>query len=640
MKKLSRFAALALCFILLKAGVGDCAPSKKNDYEPFVPSDPIIRVSDIRPGMKGQCLTVMRGTEIVSFQAEVIDVLPTGGTPKNLILVKVSGQAVDETGIAAGMSGSPFYIDGKLAGAIGYGWNFSDHKKGLVTPIEDMIDVWNNPEMIPSFDLPPLVAEAPPEASRDERVPLPAPASGDVEIVDVTLVSSGDKAASGDKIPSGDLKPASRDLAGNIFISGVSDRMRGQMSGLLGKDAIPIGGASEGSFKEVSYNHRMRPGMAIGASVLWGDVEVSSIGTLTAVSKDGRFLAFAHPFLQLGPTAAALTDARILNVVSSVNNPFKLGQTGKIIGIVTQDRPQGIGGRVGRFAPVASVAINLKDIDSGRDYKKAFQMIQDKYLLSNLASPAIVGCIEGLWGRVGGGSAKITATYSGSALRGGWKRTNIFVSETDVAAQMLEEFKLLTQMFAVNQFQELRPFGVNVDVEITQEPRVLYIEDVVLPKGPFHPGDRVSFDITLRPWRKDPFVRSYSLTVPKNVTGIAQLLVRGGGIAEEDAEYLHEAWRSISSLPILLKELDAKETNDQIVMEIRGQEALEDQISRARKGDPDDLMNDKLKSEMRDEKMKDGAMRVVRTNYYVDGIIHKLIKIDGSSRGGDESKAD
>jgi hypothetical protein len=258
-------------------------------------------------------------------------------------------------------------------------------------------------------------------------------------------------------------------------------------------------------------------------------------------------------------------------------------------------------------------------------------MVQDKYLLSNLAAPAIVGSVEDLWGRTGAGSAKVTAAYTGSALRGGWKRTNIFVSETDVTKQMLEEFKLLTQLFAVNPFQEIRPFGIDVDVEITQEPRILYIEDVKVPKGMLQPGGTVSFDITLRPWRKDPFTRTYSLTVPEKVTGIAQLLVRGGGIAEETAEYQNEAWRSISSLPILLRELDAKETNDQIVMEIRGQEALESQIKRARNGNPDDLMNDKLKSETRDEKMQEGSMRVVRTNYYIDGIIHRLIKVGGST---------
>jgi hypothetical protein len=634
-------ASLAV-FLILSAGRASLAAENKFKYEPFVPTDPIMPLSEVKPGMKGRCLTVVKGDDIVSFGAEVIDVIPTGGTPKNLILIRVSGPVAERTGgIASGMSGSPFYIGKKLVGAIGYGWSFTDHNRGLVTPIEDMIEIWNNPEIIPSFDPAVIVAESPPVSSGDASEPGRRPVSHDttppdVEIVDVPP-SSPDIPVSRDITISGDIDAASGDMAGGIFVSGVSPRMASEISSILGQNLpLPLGASANGH-KKVRYGVSPRPGMAIGVSLLWGDVEVSSIGTLTAVSKDGRFIGYGHPFLTLGPTAAMLTDASISSVIPSVNSPFKLGVTRDIIGTVTQDRPQGIGGRIGQFAPAASVSVSLTDVDSGRSYKKAFQMVQDKYLLSNLASPAIVGCIEDLWGRAGGGSAKITASYSGSVLRDGWKRTNIFVSEKDVASEMLAEFRLLTQMFAVNQFQELRPFGVDVEVEITQEPRVLYIEDVSLPKGPFRPGDRVSFDITLRPWRRDPFVRSYSLTVPENVTGIAQLLVRGGGIAEENAEYLQEAWRSISSLPILLRELDAKETNDQIVMEIRGQEALERQISRARKGDPDDLMNDKLKSETRDEKMLEGSMRIVRTNYYVDGIIHKLISIDGESEDDLES---
>ncbi|MDR1510273.1 MAG: hypothetical protein LBS53_11605 [Synergistaceae bacterium] len=630
--------ALASAAILMSfcANSGVAAAREKFKYVPFVPSDPIMPLSEVKPGMKGECYTVVKGSDVVSFQAEVIDIIPNGGNPKNLILVRVSGKAVEETGIAAGMSGSPFYIKNRLVGAIGYGWSFTDHEKGLVTPIEEMMEIWNNPEIIPSFAPAAVIAEAPPSASGDVDAPgkRDAIVSGDETpggvIIEEVLPASGDIVTSRDKTTSRDIGISSGDSAGGIFVTGVSRRMADRITGLIGENAVPFGGSPDGARMPVRYNVPVKPGMSIGAMALWGDVEIGSVGTLTAVSKDGRFIAYAHPFMNLGPTAAVLTDARISNVISSMNNPFKIGHPENIIGIVTQDRPQGIGGRLGQFAPAASVVVNLSDIDSGRSYRKAFQIVQDKYLLSNLASPAIVGCIEDLWGRVGAGSAKVVASYSGGAILGGWKRTNIFISDTDVASQMLEEFRLMTQMFAVNQFQEIRPFGIDVDVEITQEPRALYIEDVVVPKGPFHPGELVSFDITLRPWRKDPFVRTYSLTVPENVSGIAQLLVRGGGIAEEDAEYLHQAWRSISSLPILLKELDAKETNDQIVMEIRGEEALDEMINRARKGDPDDLMNDKLKSEIRDEKMREGSMRVVRTNYYVDGIIHKLIKVEGS----------
>ena len=672
-KTLPRAAALA---ILILAAVSSplwaAAQKEKFAYTPFVPTDPIIPLSQVKPGMKGECRTVVKGGDIVSFKAEVVDIIDAGSSPEKLILIKASGSIVEKSGIAAGMSGSPFYIGSRLAGAIGYGFNFTDHKMGLVTPIEEMLEVWNNPEIIPSFELPPLVAEKPQSGVSVDANDSGSGVSADVPPADVVIEevfpASGDPPVSGDDAVSGDRAAASeeggiraswdllvsRDWAvssdravsddsrpdsrksGGFFISGVSSRMAGEMKNALGAETVPFGGAPGGAAPTLNYTPDVRPGMAIGVSLLWGDVDVTSVGTLTALSNDGRFIAYAHPLLNLGPTAAILRSAHISSVVTGLESSFKIGSPGDIIGIVTQDRPQGIGGRIGRFAPAASFAVKLLDVDSGRSYRKSFQMVQDKYMLSKLASPAIAGCVEDLWGRTGGGTAKITAKFTGSALRDGWQRTNMFVSENDVAAQVLEEFKLLTRMFAVNQFQELRPFGVDVEVEVTQEPRVLYIEDVKISgAGPFAPGERVEFDITLRPWRKDPFVRTYSLTVPEKVDGTAQLLVRGGGIAEESAEYANEAWRSISSLPILLGELDAKESNDQIVMEIRGQEALGRQIERAKNGDADAMMNDKLKSEIRDEKMREGSMRVIRANYYIDGIIQKLIKVEGDSDDDD-----
>jgi len=639
------FYGFILAILIITTGLQGSAPAgERFTHDPFVPAHPIIPVSQLKPGMRGECYTVVRGSEVVSFSAEIIDIISNRGNPKNLILVRASGRVVESTGgIASGMSGSPFYIDGKLAGAIGYGWHFTDQFHCLVTPIEDMLEIWNNPEIIPSFEPAPMIAEVPPPVSPD---PLPDDDEElDEEITDGAEPddSPEDYEASWDRLLLRyNLESDEQsDSFQGLFISGVSNRMASRITEALGVDAAPFGGASDGSSKSVNYNPTLKPGMAIGASLLWGDVEIGALGTLTALSDDGRFIAFGHPLIRLGPTAMALTEARVSAVIPGMQTSFKIGTTGDIIGIITQDRPQGIGGRIGQFAPAASFGINLTDVDSGRSYKRAFQMVQDKYLLSSLSSLAVVGSIENLWGRSGGGSAKVTATYSGSALRDGWTRTNIFVSETDVTRQMLSEFSELTQMFAVNPFQELRPFGVNIDVEITQEPRVLYVEDVkVHQDASLRPGDTVSFDVTLRPWRRDPFVRTYSLKVPDNISGIAQLLVRGGGIAEETAEYHDLAWRSITSLPILLRELDAKETNDQIIMEIRGQESWSAQIARARNATPGDMMNDKLASDIRDEKMEEGSMRVIRTNYYVDGIIHRLIMIGDGNQDYDTIRYD
>jgi hypothetical protein len=100
----------------------------------------------LREGAIGVAYTVVKGNEVVSFPVKVLSVMPSARSPRNLILVRASGPVIENTGgIAAGMSGSPVFIDGKLIGAIGYGWSFSEHQMGLVTPIEDMAEIWNWP---------------------------------------------------------------------------------------------------------------------------------------------------------------------------------------------------------------------------------------------------------------------------------------------------------------------------------------------------------------------------------------------------------------------------------------------------------------------------------------------------------------
>lgn len=621
-----------LLFVLFFTGVSSAyAGEAGGKFNPFVPIDPVMPLSNVRPGMTGSARTVVRGTEIVSFPVEILEVIPQAGVPRNLILIRLIEDKISKEtgGIAAGMSGSPVYVNGKLIGAIGYGWTFSRHDMALVTPIEEMAAIWDNPERIPPFGAAPVVPDKPVEERSPDTRPLPK--SQD------TIPTPEPRDGGFHSITSDDIDEA-RQRAGHLFVQGLSPRMSDTMGELLGRPVMQFAGGTAGT-GNTKYNAQLRPGASIASAIAWGDVEISALGTLTAISRDGRFVAFAHPFAEMGTTSAALFEAKVARVVPGVASPIKIGSTGDLIGIVTQDRPQGIGGRIGTFAPAASCSIRFTDADAGRSFKRDFQMVQDPYLLSRIAPTAIVGCIEDLWGRRGGGSAKITARFLGAPAADAWNRTNVFVSERDVAAEMMKEFTMLTQLFAVNQFQELRPFGIDLTVEMTQDPRVLYVEDVEIPKGSFHPGDTVSFDVTLRPWRKAPFKRSYSLVIPQKVSGICELLVRGGGIAEENAEYVEAGWRSISSLPILIAELEAKESNDQIVLELRGQESLEAQIRKARAGAPEDLMNDKLKSEQQLEKLKEGSMRVVRTNYYVDGLIHRLIKVEPRPDGGEKEKS-
>ena len=135
------FRLLICAFVLL------FAPAEKLEASVFNPSVSVLEARALRAGMKGYALTVVSGREIVRFPVEIVSVIPGKGIPRHLIMIKASGPVIEKTGgIAAGMSGSPVYINGKLIGAIGYGWNFSEHTLGLVTPFEDMASVWNWPE--------------------------------------------------------------------------------------------------------------------------------------------------------------------------------------------------------------------------------------------------------------------------------------------------------------------------------------------------------------------------------------------------------------------------------------------------------------------------------------------------------------
>ncbi|HON41906.1 MAG TPA: SpoIVB peptidase S55 domain-containing protein, partial [Bacillota bacterium] len=226
-----------------------------------------IDVSELRPGMKGHGMTVFRGLEPESFDVEVIGIIRRGGQLGNMVLVRVSGAAVEAAGgVAEGMSGSPVYVGGKLAGAIAYVFPGSDHFVAGVTPIADMLRMLDYPDALGAF----------------EEVP------------------AGARAAT------------------SLVVSGLSGRALGRLSealerfGATVRPAASFGlgagaGASEwvgrtgstGSSESVSGGRpaqEIKPGSAIALQLAQGDVEITAFGTVTYVEGD-KFLAFGHPVL-------------------------------------------------------------------------------------------------------------------------------------------------------------------------------------------------------------------------------------------------------------------------------------------------------------------------------------------------------
>lgn len=575
------------CLLLVAALFAGCAPQPADASSiPFTPDVDIMPLDHVRPGMQGTAYTVVRGEEVVSFPVTVISILPSEETPKHLILVKAHGPVIEQTGgIAAGMSGSPVFIGEKLVGAIGYGWNFSEHDRGLVTPIGDMMELWNWPDRIPSLGGLKL-----PEKGNDS----PSPEGVDGENARATPV----------------------------VISGLSSRAAETIGESLGVPFRVL--PSSDSLKDipVNLNARPRPGSAVSTLVAWGDVIIAATGTLTALSSDGRFIAFAHPFMNRGAISFPLAEAWVHDVIPSLQAPFKIGTPRSIIGIVTQDRPQGIGGRIGRFAPSVDVSVVLKDVDASREQKKRFHVVYDPFLVSEIFPDLVMGLVDNTWGQKREGTARIAFEVEGGGLTGGWQRTNMFFSEKDITKDMLREMRELTKAVTLNPFLEISPLGFHIDVEMTHRPRVLLIEDVSVPETPLAPGADFDVTVTLQPYREEATKRTFSLTVPKDAQGRCEVVVRGGGIDEPVQESILEGRRTIKSLDSLLREIDAIERNNEVVVELNCDAGPRPPWERT-PGESDY----RLLSEIKKDKMEKGLMRVYRSNYYVDGLLRRDIHV-------------
>ena len=539
-------------------------------------SSPVMDLSKIKPGQKGKAYTVVSGISVVSFPVTVISVIPQDGDPSHLIAIRADGPVIEATGgIAAGMSGSPVYIGDRLVGAIGYGWNFSDHRLGLVTPIEDMAKVFQWRE-----EIPPFVREVPLNSSYVE--------SSDVSYPKMALC-----------------------------LSGVGPRAQERLSDALGSPVVLSGGGDGGS--SLDMNASLSPGDAIGVLLAWGDVTVGATGTLSAVSKDGKFLAFAHPFMQRGSVAYPLSRAFIHHVVPSVEAPFKIGSFGDIVGTVTQDRAQAIGGVIGTFPPSVGMSFKIYDKDEKKRQVKDFRIVPDPFLVSQIAPPVFLGLMDRTWGRRGSGTAKMTVSFEGGGLHKGWSYTDFFFSPNDLSDRMAHEVSGLVSSIVLNPYRELLPLGVNFTVEVSSSPRILYLDRVSLDKEVYGPGDTVEVSVHMRPFRGKTQVRNFSLSIPEGVLGPCHITVRGGGLGEPDGGQ-GEMDRSISSLEDLLKELSDREKANEVVIELSYQQAISDD---AGVGQLPPL--GEFPGEVRRRKIKEGSMRVYRSDFYVEGSLDRSL---------------
>ncbi len=291
-----------------------------------------IPVSQIHAGMKGVAYTVFQGTKPESMEVEVLGVLTNVNGPKSdVILVRLGGPKVEYTGVVAGMSGSPVYFDGKLAGAIAFRiGEFSKEPIAGVTPIGEMLEI-NAMDQSPEnhLDLAKTTANAASKTSGPGLSGGLADFANDLRPIDTPLVFSGFS------------QDALQHFAPQLAAAGI----------------VPVMGA--GSVSDAKQPEPLEPGSAISAILVRGDMDISATCTVTYM--DARhLLACGHPLLQYGLVDLPMTKADVVATLASPLNAFKIVNATEPVGAFVQDRHTGILGEFGKKPDMIPVTLNLR----------------------------------------------------------------------------------------------------------------------------------------------------------------------------------------------------------------------------------------------------------------------------------------
>ncbi len=450
-------------------------------------SPDIMPVDKIQPGMLGIGKTVVSGTKIEDFDVEVLSVMKDKGPTGDLILVRVSGDVIDRTGgIVQGMSGSPVYIDGKLVGAVAFGWPFTDHKVGMVTPIADMLKLWD-------------IKDSAKTAAVDETQ-AQAASSPDME-----------------------------QEATPLMVSGFSQQSLAMLKEKLTPfHLVPY---AVGETSQDVQSGPLEPGSPIGVQLISGDVNMSALGTVTYV-EGNKVLAFGHPFLKKGNANYLMTNAYIFTTVQGMENGFKVGTTGQIIGTINQDRGSGIAGETGRYPSIIPLRITVTDNNLGRTQDLAAHVVQDEQLSPVLTATTIANAMEKTMDRTGAGTARISFEISARNMPGEvLKRENMFYSPANIGEGVIGEFLEAMAMLAGNQYNPVDIMDVKVNVSVDEERHTASISEARASASTVKPGDKIDISVQLKPYRGETITRVVNYTIPKNQPAGPMILeVRGGGM--------------------------------------------------------------------------------------------------------------
>jgi hypothetical protein len=582
-----------------------------------------ILLDEIHSGMEGIGKTVFSGTKVEEFNVQVIDVIAGTGIDDDYILVKLSGEKIDNNGgISAGMSGTPVYLKERLAGAISHAWEMSEHNLCLVTPIERMLKLFNyinsdgKVEIINDTDI--GVVSIPLNNSLKNNISEKIP-----ECEAEFLAKSND-----DEIYSLSF----RQIKSPLLINGFNERALRNIESSINRqykqEIVKISDFQKyNSIPDInSETSTIVPGSSVGVQLSAGDANVLTIGTAT-YCKGEYLLAFGHPFLHSGDVSYLLSAVYIYHSFPSIVMPFKLGFPYKLAGMVIQDRDAGILAFLNNFPKVVSCKVSVGDIDKNINIQRGTKIVTQNDLIESITSALIIEAIDKTINRIGQGTATVHLELLAEEPDGEMIYENMFFSKDDIAIQCSSDFEEIMDLVTNNYGETITLSEIKVDIKISEDNKSAMITDVKLNKEEYLPGDIIEADIIIKPFRKPEESKSIKLELPDNMESEEVILIIRGGtsrdslndksaISQEKEKYLLSGWEDIK------KQFQEKVKNNQVVAELIPINQQE-QIS---------LTNEDKLVESTNNEIK----RIVDTNFIIEGYHETYLSIkNGKNKNKD-----
>lgn len=507
---------------------------------------PYMPVDQLEPGMHGTGRTVFAGVRIDSFDAQILGVVRKGlGVDRDLILARLSGGPLAKTGLARGMSGSPVYVDGRLIGAVAYGWVFAKEPICGITPIEQMAGVLER-----------SLAPPPEDAS-----------GGSVSVLEPHLLQADAIEGLRDLLPPRREELNMEPLGTPVWIAGMPAGAAGALRELLEPLGLHVLSGPGGTASTPRVP--VEPGAALGIQLIGGDMSATGIGTVTLVQED-RVLAFGHSLMLLGAADLPLTAAYVYEIIPSQMASFKVGAATHLVGALRQDRAAAVAGRLGPAPRMLPVTVRVTGSGSDRHYH--FRVARHELLTSSLTRATLLGSLESR-ARLSGDATVELRTDIRLARKGSIRLRQVYSGPAALLQAASHAVRPVQQVLSSG-FAGLEPDSLAYELRLQDRLTTAAIRWLRAGREVVHPGERLQITVGLQPYRQAVQEVRLSLAIPAGLPpGPLRLRVGAGPVVRNWEQARRPDAFDARNASHLLRLLNQVYRNDELVAELYQEDA-------------------------------------------------------------------